>query len=498
MLWSLIKILAFVSIVAALTFGSIYLLESDGGMMVTVSGVEFTLSPFETTLVLIVLVVGVWLALKLAGLLVAVLKFLNGDDTAISRFFDRNRERKGYQALSDGVIALASGEARMAIEKARKAERLLHKPELTNLIVAQAAELSGDGKKAEQTYKKLLKDERTRFVGVRGLMKQKLAEGQTDVALKLAENAFALKPRHEEIQDTLLQLQTAKRDWIGARGTLNAKLKHGSLQRDLHRRRDAVLALSEAKDVIKEGASIETREQAIEANRLSPDLIPAAVMAAREYISQNKPKYAQRLLKKAWDVQPHPELAAAYAEIAPNETPQARIKRFKALVKTTAEHAETKMLMAELQIAAEEFPEARRALADVLDTGPTQRALTIMAAIERGEGANDAVVKGYLAKAISAPRGPQWVCDNCQNIHRDWVPICENCHGFDTLSWRAPLETEGLGQAEAAMLPLIVGTLQDYAEVAGEESENDDISEADVIDAELATSTVSDSKHYSS
>ena len=36
------------------------------------------------------------------------LKFINGDETAISRYFDRNRERKGYQALSEGLMALAS------------------------------------------------------------------------------------------------------------------------------------------------------------------------------------------------------------------------------------------------------------------------------------------------------------------------------------------------------------------------------------------------------
>jgi len=35
--------------------------------------------------------------------------------------------------------------------------------------------------------------------------------------------------------------------------------------------------------VIAEGKTIEAREAAIEANRLSPDLIPAAVMAAQSY-----------------------------------------------------------------------------------------------------------------------------------------------------------------------------------------------------------------------
>ncbi len=52
----------------------------------------------------------VWLLLRLLGLLGAVFRFLNGDETAISRYFDRNRERKGYAALSEGLVALASGE----------------------------------------------------------------------------------------------------------------------------------------------------------------------------------------------------------------------------------------------------------------------------------------------------------------------------------------------------------------------------------------------------
>ena len=55
---------------------------------------------------------------------------------------------------------------------------------------------------------------------------------------------------------------------------------------------------------------------AIEANRLSPDLIPAAVMAAHSYIEQDQKKYATRVIKKAWDVSPHPDLAAAYAAVA--------------------------------------------------------------------------------------------------------------------------------------------------------------------------------------
>ncbi|MDJ0824802.1 MAG: heme biosynthesis HemY N-terminal domain-containing protein [Rhodobacter sp.] len=472
MLWSLIKVILFVVIIAALTLGAGSLMESDGGIRGALFGWEFNLGPLQSVIAMVVLVTAVWLFLKLLGLVVAFLRFLNGDETAISRWFDRNRERKGFQALADGLMALASGEGRVAMQKAARAERFLRRPELTNLITAQAAEMSGDRKKAEEVYKRLLEDERTRFVGVRGIMKQKLGEGDTDMALKLAEKAFALKPRHEETQDVLLRLQAESADWTGARKTLGAKLKHGALPRDVHRRRDAVLAISEASDVVAEGKTVEAREAAIEANRLSPDLIPAAVMAARGYIEQGKPRYATRVIKKAWEAAPHPDLAAAFAEIAPDETPTARIKRFGALTALKPDHAETKMLLAELQIAAEDFPAARKAMGDLATEDPTARSLTIMAAIERGEGADDAVVRGWLARALTASRGPQWVCGACQNIHGAWAPVCSNCGGFDTMAWRVPAEGEVAMPGSAEMLPLLVGqpeaTETEIAEVAVE------------------------------
>ncbi len=464
MLWSLIKIVIFVVAVAALALGAGYLLESEGGVQVTVMGSEYTFGPLQSVLAAMALVFAVWVFLKLLSLLVAVWHFLNGDETAISRYFSRSRERKGFQALSEGLMALASGEGRVAMTKAAKAEKYLKKPELTNLLVAQAAEMAGDRRKAEETYKKLVTNDATRFVGVRGIMKQKLADGDTDTALKLAEKAFALKPKHEETQDVLLRLQAQTEDWSGARKTLNAKLKHGNLPRDVHKRRDAVLALSEAKDILNEESSIEVQEKAIEANKLSPDLIPAAVMAAKSYVEQGRPKLAVRLLKKSWEAQPHPDLAAAFAAIAPDETSAERVKRFTALTRIKPDHPETKMLLAELHIANEDFPEARRALGNLAETHPDARSVTLMAAIEKGEGASDAVVRGWLAKALTVSRGPQWICDNCQHIHTDWAPFCENCQSFDTLAWKTPPMSETAMPGGVQMLPLIVGSIEDKSE----------------------------------
>jgi HemY protein len=261
MIWSLIKIVLFVCVVAMVALLGGYLLEADGGLRVEFAGMEYNLTPFLTVVALVLLVFAVWLFLKLMGVLVATWKFLNGDETALSRYFDRNRERKGYDALSEGMTALAAGEGREAMAKAARAEKYLDRPELTNLLTAQAAEMSGDTKKAGEVYKKLVSNPATRFVGVRGIMKQKLSEGDTTTALALAEKAFALKPKHVETQDVLLNLQAKTEDWSGARKTLSAKLKSGSLPRDVHRRRDAVLALSEAKVILAQDSTIEARRR---------------------------------------------------------------------------------------------------------------------------------------------------------------------------------------------------------------------------------------------
>ncbi len=491
MLWSLFKILVFVAIIGLLAMGAGFLMETSGGVQITAGGTEYTLGPLQSVIGLGLLVLGVWLFFKLLSLLVATLKFLNGDETALSRYFDRSREQRGYQALADGLMALASGEGRIALNKATKAEKLLNKPELTNLLVAQAAELNGDTKKASETYKKLVTNNSTRFVGVRGIMKQKLAEGDDETARKLAEKALAIKPRHQETQDILLGLQTKAQDWAGARSTLTAKLKAGHLPRDVFKRRDAVLALSEAKDILDEDATLEQQEHAIEANRLSPDLVPAAAMATRAYIAKGKPRAATKILKKAWEVQPHPDLAHAFAEIVPDETPSERIKRFTALTRIHPQHQETRLILAELNIVAEDFPEARRALGDVVEKQADARAYTLMAAIERGEGSSDAVVQGWLAKALNAPRGPQWVCDNCHDIQAEWAPVCQNCHSFDTLSWQTPQTPEIASATGVHMLPLIVGALEDKSEpeqdVVDVSSDDADVIEMDAEPVEDKT-----------
>ena len=483
MLWSLIKTLSFVAMVMLISFGAGRLMEAQGGVMIQYAGLELSFGALQAALLVLGLLVSFWLVLKLLGLVVALLRFINGDETALSRYFDRNRERRGFEALSDGLMALASGDGRDAMAKARKADRLLNRPDLTNLIMAQAAVANGDRQTAKATYKKLLKDPKTRFVGTYGLLQQHLQDGDTEVALKLAEHAFALKPRHGETQDVLLKLQAGQEDWRGVRTTLTAKLKHGSLPKDVHKRRDAVFALSQSRDLRAEGKLEEAQAYAVEANRLAPGLVPAALLSAEGHREQNNVKQASRILRAAWQLAPHPDLAAGFAALAPDEASVARLKRFGQFTKGTESHPETKMLMAELYVAMADFDAARQALGDLAKTDPTMRALTILAAIERGDGADDQSVRRLLTQAISAQRDPQWICDNCGHVHHDWEPVCLNCEAIDSIAWKRPPMSEAVSPD---MLPLIVGHMARSDEDFPPLLEPEDLSQADASAVKIA------------
>jgi HemY protein len=454
MIRSIINITIFIGIVTIFSFAVTQFAKTNDEFQIILSSMEITFSPIAVIIAGGAGLIIIWLMFKICNFLIAAYRFLNGDETAISRYFDRSREKKGFQALSDGMIALALGENKIATIKASRANKLLGKPEVTNLLSAQAAEQSGDRKEALRFYHALINQEKTKFVGILGIMKQKLEDGDKETALELAQKANSIKPKDNTVLTTLFELQVEKNDWIGAQKTLNSKYKIGLLPKDIFIRRNAILNLATA----KEDSGELSIAAAIKANKSSPELIPAAILTASIHLKNKKKRLATNILRKAWDKSPHPDLAAAFANLEPLESADDRFNRFKPWIKVHKETPEVIMLEAELALAAENYTGARKIMGELAETKPTARALTIMAAVERGTGAKEAVVRGWLAKALGAKYGPMWTCTKCNNIYKEWLPICEQCKAFDTLEW---METEIPSKIDKSteLLPLIVGEL---------------------------------------
>ncbi len=132
MLLMLIRTLLWGVVILAAAVAFDWLRDSTGGVSVDLNGRTYgPFAPLEFVGLVIAMAVLIWLLFKAFSFIVALVRFLSGDETALSRYWNRSRERRGFDALSEGLISLAEGDGDKALTRARKAERLLSRPGLT-------------------------------------------------------------------------------------------------------------------------------------------------------------------------------------------------------------------------------------------------------------------------------------------------------------------------------------------------------------------------------
>ena len=78
---------------------------------------------------------------------------------------------------------------------------------------------------------------------------------------------------------------------------------------------------------------------------------------------------------------------------------------------------------------------------------------------------------GVLNSAITAKRGPQWVCGKCNTLHADWEPVCVNCSALDSLEWKVPPKDPTDFTVSEDLLPFLANELKAEAPMKEQASE---------------------------
>ncbi|MEM7529800.1 MAG: heme biosynthesis HemY N-terminal domain-containing protein [Pseudomonadota bacterium] len=408
MLNSIIKFAVFIAIVAALAFAGHLLLSAPAGDGVTIKFYNYeipTIRPITAILLLTILFLGLYFLLKVSGFLIAVINFIVGNDSSLTRYFERADERKGAEALAQAQAAIAMGDGRKAKQKAQLAERKLKRPTVTRLVSAQAAELAGDKEKARTYYRALADHSETALVGVKGLLRLAETEGERETAEILARTAVGLKTDDKETLEGLYAMQVQKFDWEGARATLGALKRNHLISAEETARRDANLGLAQAAEAQDQGRSGDALKLAVEAAKIDPSNREATAKAAKHLAETGATKQAAKLIADAWKAAPGPAVASVFADLEPDETPEARRKRFEGLFEANPDHPQTHYTRAELALMEGKWEEARGELRKLNETEPSGRYCAIRAAISRGEGRPESEVRTWLVRGIGAPGG---------------------------------------------------------------------------------------------
>ena len=176
------------------------------------------------------------------------------------RQFGRSRRRaridRGYQALTQGLVAAAAGDVAAAKTHNRRAEKLLEHSPPTLLLSAQAAQLDGDEGAARQKFQQMLKHSETEFLGMRGLLAQAIKDGDRETALKLARRAYLRRPNSPWVLTTLFDLQTQAGLWNEALSTVGDMARYKVIDRATAIRRRAILFHQQAAEQRKLGPAL--------------------------------------------------------------------------------------------------------------------------------------------------------------------------------------------------------------------------------------------------
>lgn len=333
------------------------------------------------------------------------------------------RRAEGDAAVTRTLIALAAGTAEAARLEVRKARSYLGDTPQTLLLTAEAERLSGREEAAADAFRLLAQRDDSRFLGLRGLLRQAMVRGDWDAAQALAREAESVQPGAAWLREERAQLALHTRDWREA-----LALQAPDLPKP-------VLALAAAAQEPDPAKAAELERQAFQADK---SFVPAAVAHANRLRASGSSRRARGVLEEAWAAAPHPDLAGPYLADEPDALSQ--VKATEGLIRRNPNAAESRLLLARKALAAGLTGRARTAAEALVASGEAdRRAYLLLAELEEAEHGESAEARAaqakWLRQAAAARPEPRWHCAHCGADHAAWAPVCSACDTVGQIGW---------------------------------------------------------------
>jgi HemY protein len=422
------RIILFLLLIALAAAGAAWVAEQSGDVALSWGGWRV-----HTTLPVFALALGV--AVVAAILAWSVLRALWRVPERLRRSRHERRRARGRHAITHGLLAIGHGDSTAARMHADVARRHAADDPLALLLHAQSAQLAGDRGAARQAFRAMTEREDTRLLGLRGLFIEAQRADDPVAAVGIAEEALKLSPASTWASHAVLGFRCAGGDWGGALAILDNNLASGLIGKPAYRRQRGVLLTARALELETIDRDL-SRETVMEAVKLAPTLVPAAVLAAKYQSEAHQTRRAMRIVEAAWLAHPHPDLADAYAHVKLGDSARQRLVRVETLAAKAPGHLESALAVARAAIDAAEFARAREALAPFV-AAPTQRVAMLMAEIERTEHGDSGKARAWTLRAVRALHDPVWTADGY--VSDRWRPVSPVSGRLDAFQWQRPL-----------------------------------------------------------
>lgn len=342
------------------------------------------------------------------------------------RRWRRDRRRDGGDAaITRALVALAANDGNAARRETARSRRLLGDTPLTLLLAAQAGRQAGRDAEASEIFQALADRPDGRLLGLRGLLRQAIAAQDWPAATALAERAEAAHPGATWLADERRSMALQTGQWREA-----LRLSGPARGREADPGARAALGVAAAEQEQDVNAALRLAKQAWEAE---PSLAPAAIAYATRLRAGGRERPALDVLRRAWSLHPHPELAEAY--VAPIADPGGRMRAAQELASANPAHPDTAMMLARTALDAGNAADARRHAETARKSGLRGRRIWLLLAdIAEAEGDHDAA-QDALRHIPAAAADPAWRCMQCGTVHAAWHPVCDACGTPGRIAW---------------------------------------------------------------
>ncbi|TFV40369.1 heme biosynthesis protein HemY [Bradyrhizobium niftali] len=428
----MLRIVLFLVLIALAAAGAAWVADQPGDLVLTAGGFRAS-----TTLPRFVFLLGLFAAAVV--LVWSILTTIWRTPGRLRRRRHEKRHARGRHAITHGLLAIGHGDTALARRHAETARRHAPNDPLALLLHAQSAQLEGNRGEAQRAFRAMAEREDTRLLGLRGLFIEAQRADDAVGAVMIAEEAIKLSPSSTWASHAVLGFRCARGDWSGALAILDSNLSAGLIDKPAYRRQRGVLLTARALELQTMDRDV-ARESVMEAIKLAPTLVPAAVLAAKFESEAHQVRRAMKLVEAAWLANPHPDLAEAYAHVRIGDSARQRLQRIETLAAKTpadrAGHIEGQLALARAAIDASEFARARAVLAPYVND-PTQRVALLMAEIERTEHGDGGRARAWTLRAVRARHDPAWTADGY--VSDRWRPVSPVTGRLDAFQWQTPV-----------------------------------------------------------
>ena len=346
------------------------------------------------------------------------------------------RTQKGYDFFVESMIALLNKDNKSATNSARKMKGILKEDTSLNLLLqSEILKIEKKFDELNNVYDLMIKNNKTKTLGYRGLMEQSLKQQDYHHAFIYGEKLFLLNPKIDKLYQTLLNVIAKTKNWNQLINITDRAYSNKIIKKEEANENKSIALYEIAKIKMKSDfkEAIKLIEKAIS---LKGNFSPYIKLYTQILFTNNNNFKALKVLKKYWNPTPNSLLRLSITEVL-KENKINEIEFIQRLISKNQNNEESKKILIDFAIYFNNWSVARDNIKGLIGSNPSREICLFMSEIELGEFNDIQKSEGWKLRANNTGSDYYWVCKITNNPQKNWSALSDSGY-FNSLEWIQP------------------------------------------------------------